>query len=505
MLEAEALWSREEAVPERRASRFVQLSGRQVEVLQQHHRLMLAQHVGHVRGKEEQGVEEATAVGALKTLGRRHHAQAGRRPGPPSSLAITGLSRLDSQYVGPVGVGTVRSPAGCTTMPGRSLLYLSTTEGNSTSLDQRRVCHLQDESNVWVVLDTGSTNIWVNSDLCNAGACAKTGRKRYDHSHSVTYRQPKDPVILNIEFGTGKVSGPQAVDDFHVGPFTVKHQTFGMIQEQEGRVFEEVPFEGILGLAFPKMSANGVTPFFDNIIQQKVLRNNSFSFYFSLDNPSANAVFWGGADHHFYEGDIEYFRVSDPFYWSIPLISFQVGGQELLGQKVPTSEGASSWLQRAFASPSRTPKAIVDTGTTFFTAEGALFDEVMRRLPSAPCDQVSEQSHPPLTYRLQNAGGQPSDFVLSNQQYMTQSVGSGNNLCSPAFMKINIPPKHGPAMVLGEVFLRHFYSIFDRGDGREGQARVGFARAAHGNEVVKYLRSLTKHQPPFQAAHQPAA
>ena len=31
------------------------------------------------------------------------------------------------------------------------------------------------------------------------------------------------------------------------------------------KVFEEIPFEGILGLAFPSMSARHVTPFFDNV------------------------------------------------------------------------------------------------------------------------------------------------------------------------------------------------------------------------------------------------
>ncbi len=31
----------------------------------------------------------------------------------------------------------------------------------------------------------------------------------------------------------GKISGPQGVDDFHVGPFTVFKQTFGMIEVQE--------------------------------------------------------------------------------------------------------------------------------------------------------------------------------------------------------------------------------------------------------------------------------
>ena len=78
------------------------------------------------------------------------------------------------------------------------------------------------------------------------------------------------------------VVGQQGRDDFHVGPFTVKRQTFGMIEEENGDAFKSIPFEGILGLAFPSMSANGVTTFFDNVMDQKVLKSNEFSFYFNV-------------------------------------------------------------------------------------------------------------------------------------------------------------------------------------------------------------------------------
>jgi len=335
------------------------------------------------------------------------------------------------------------------------------------------------------VFDTGSTNIWVSSDLCKDGACVQPGRSRYDHTLSSTYQAPQKEAQLHIEFGTGRIDGPQAVEDFHVGPFTVYNQTFGMIQVQDGKVFEEVPFEGILGLGFPSMSANGVTPFFDNVVKQKTLSKSEFSFYFSRESKAGNAVFWGGVDPAFYSEPIEYFHVDDPYYWSVPLLSFKIGNQTMLGEGAP---GNGAMLEGASAA-----KAIVDTGTTFFTAEGQMFDEVMKRLPSAPCSQVSDRSHPPITYTLRSAGGEPRDFVLDNTQYMT----SREDACLPAFMRIDVPPAHGPAMVLGEVFLRQYFSVFDRGDGSDADARVGFARAKGADEVEQRLKDLTKHQPAF--------
>lgn len=41
-------------------------------------------------------------------------------------------------------------------------------------------------------------------------------------------------------------------------------------------------------------------------------------------------------------------------------------------------------------------------------------------------------------------------------------------------MKLNVPPPRGPIFVLGDVFLKNYYSIFDR-----EKKKVGFAKANH--------------------------
>lgn len=361
---------------------------------------------------------------------------------------------------------------------------------NASSALQKRSCHVEDQSQVWVVFDTGSTNLWVASDLCTTGACAKPGRRRYNHTVSESYQRPSVLNQLHIQFGTGSISGPQGVEDFHVGPFTVYNQTFGLIQRQEGKVFDEVPFEGILGLAYPSMSAGGVTPFFDNIINQKALGRSEFSFYFSLDNPSSNAVFWGGIDPAFHRGNVEYFHVVDPYYWSLKLHSFKIGNETLAGKGSAASGGL---IEGARSSDGESLRAIVDTGTTFFTAENGVYENVMQRIPATECNAITDESHPPMTYRLEASSGEARDFVLTNKQYMSQA--QDGNRCSPTFMRINVPAEHGPAMLLGEVFLRHYFSVFDRSEGPNGA--VGFAPSVQGEEVATHLKSLTTHQPRF--------
>mmetsp|Transcript_160709 Transcript_160709/g.308627 ORF Transcript_160709/g.308627 Transcript_160709/m.308627 type:complete len:549 (+) Transcript_160709:77-1723(+) len=419
-------------------------------------------------------------------------------------FAVTRLQSLTTQYIGPIGVGSVLAPPNCvlnmeTPLEFKLKSQAVDVEENSTS-SQRPTCHLEEESQVWVIYDTGSTNIWISSDLCKRGPCTEAGRNRYNHTVSKTYELPELENYVNVRFGTGRVSGPQAMDDFHIGLFSVHRQTFAMIEVAEGPVFEEVPFEGIVGLAYPAMSANGAKPFFDTIVEQKALRHNEFAFYFSRDKPAANAVFWGGVDPTFYKGDISYFPVVDPYYWSLKLKSFSIGNDDLMGVKdVPANN--SALLQKKSKAPKsgkksgwNGPFAILDTGTTFFTAEAKKYKEVMSRLPSAKCNEVTDKSHPPITFRLETAAGKDQDFVLTNRQYMTKTGNGTEAKCTTAFMQIDIPPEHGPAMILGEVFLRNFFAVFDRQDGIPHHGRVGLATASHEPDAEARIKDLTKNQ-----------
>ncbi|CAJ1376699.1 unnamed protein product [Effrenium voratum] len=141
--------------------------------------------------------------------------------------------------------------------------------------------------------------------------------------------------------------------------------------------------------------------------------------------------------------------------------------------------------------------AIVDTGTTFFTAQGRLFREVMSRLSVAPCNRLTEESHPNITYTLVNTAGSPRDFVITNKQYMLASSEGEEAECTPAFMLIDVPRAHGPGMVLGEVFLRIFFSVFDRGSGRVDEARLGLAASIHDASSKFRLKGLTRNQPVY--------
>jgi pepsin A len=354
-----------------------------------------------------------------------------------NAAGVIPLSNLrDSQYVGPVGVGTDRA-------------------GSPQSI-------------ISVVFDTGSTNLWISSTLCQSDLC--TSREQYNPTESTSYADHVPKAHLDITFGTGELKGPQGVDSFHVGPYVVKNQTFALIEDEVGQVFTEIPFEGILGLAFPSMSAHGVQPFFDTVMQQEVLHgHNEISFFMAKHPKEQSAVFFGGVDERFFEGDITYFPVTQEHYWSVDVIDFKIG-----------DKSHTEFIEFRHAGP-RVSKLILDSGTTYFTAPPGLFQQVMDKLPSGNCKETA--SYPDLHYIMKDVDGIVHDVTVPPSVYMVSTYGDG--WCDLSFMEIPVPDKYGPAFIFGEVFMRHWYTVFNRAMGKEGTATVGFAVAKHPDDQAQ--------------------
>ena len=64
-----------------------------------------------------------------------------------------------------------------------------------------------------------------------------------------------------------------------IGDLSIEKQVFGEAIKQPGVAFIAAKFDGILGMAYPRISVDGVDPVFDNIMSQKKVEQNIFSFY----------------------------------------------------------------------------------------------------------------------------------------------------------------------------------------------------------------------------------
>merc|ERR1719235_3020490 len=97
------------------------------------------------------------------------------------------------------------------------------------------------------------------------------------------------------------------------------------------------------------------------------------------------------------------------------------------------------------------------------------------------CSQVP--SLPDLTVTL--AG---KDFKLSGKDYTLQV----QNQCLFAFIGLDMPPSVGPLWILGDVFMRKYYTVFDYGNKRVGIA-LSKAAAAEVDAKPSSEPSIAKH------------
>ncbi|XP_020038773.1 renin [Castor canadensis] len=303
-----------------------------------------------------------------------------------------------------------------------------------------------------VIFDTGSANLWVPSTKCSPLYTACEIHSLYDSSESSSYME--NGTEFAIHYGSGKVKGFLSQDLVTVGGITVM-QTFGEVTELPLIPFMMAKFDGVLGMGFPAQAVGGVTPVFDHIISQRVLKEDVFSVYYSRDfHLLGGELLLGGSDPQHYEGNFHYVSVSKIGSWQITMKGVSVGSTTLLCE-----EGCM---------------AVVDTGASYISGPTSSLRLVMEALGAEEqstdeyvvnCNKVP--TLPDISFHL---GGRA--YILTSADYVLQDSFRNDDLCTLALHGLDIPPPTGPVWVLGASFIRKFYTEFDRHNNR-----IGFALA----------------------------
>ncbi|KAL6743362.1 hypothetical protein Aduo_016407 [Ancylostoma duodenale] len=338
------------------------------------------------------------------------------------------------------------------------------------------------EQQFQVILDTGSANLWIPDSTCgqvhencqdqnckgggivcevmcsdqsccgggNVNACQ--GKNFFTSSKSSTYQ--KNGKHWSIQYGTGSAVGFLGEDTVRFGgigtnQLVVPNTVFGQATSLAA-FFADQPIDGILGLAFPTIAVDGVTPPFFNAVDQGLVDQPIFTVFLehvgAQDNVYGGVYTYGGLDTKNCGPVLAYQPLSSATYYQFKLDSVASGSYS-------SNKG---W------------QAISDTGTSLLAAPTSIASSIAQA-NGATYDADDE------VYFI-DCNTKPSlDLTIGGNKYTINAanfvIPSGDGRCLLAIFGTNTFG-FGPAWILGDPFIRQYCNVYD-----VGQQQIGFANS----------------------------
>lgn len=305
-----------------------------------------------------------------------------------------------------------------------------------------------------VIMDTGSSNLWVP---VQGGSCGKSPipfidklpffskKHLFDTKTSSTFEPTEE--VFKIQYGSGAVSGLFSKDVVSLGKdLAVTGQDFATISDCGGMGIGYLmgKFDGILGLGFPSISVDGKQTVFGNAILQGLVTQPIFSFY--LGDSKKGELTFGGYDEDHFMGDLHWVPLSSATYWQINPSKIAMGDYSMSNSQ-----------------------AIVDSGTSLMvgpTAEVKRIAEMLGAIsmPFSPAYLVDCNTEiPDFVVSIDGR-----DYTIPGKDLILNAMGSK---CMLAMQGMDFRAG-GPQWILGDVFMRKYYTVFDM-----GKQQIGFAAA----------------------------
>jgi len=339
-----------------------------------------------------------------------------------------------------------------------------------------------------VILDTGSSNLWVVDKtcdngascpaycqiqafcqlLCDPGCCtnAKTsaakkqsnddgpcdGKTQFDSSKSKSYK--KNGKDWTIQYGTGSASGFLGVDTVALGDkgssqLSIPSTTFGQAN-QLASFFTDQPLDGILGLAFRSIAVDDVQPVFQHAYELKLVDQPIFTVWLKKDGGSARGqnggqITYGGLDTDHCSSDITYISLSSETWWEFNIEGTGVNGKKDSKRNSAISDTGTSLI----AGPSGPLKKLVQATGAKFNPNYGLY--------SVDCNAK-------FTWSIWASG---KEFVIDATNLVWELEPKS---CVIGYEEFD-SGFGGPDFILGDPFIRQFCQIYDL------SGKVGFSQS----------------------------
>ncbi|WWD21491.1 hypothetical protein CI109_105977 [Kwoniella shandongensis] len=312
-----------------------------------------------------------------------------------------------------------------------------------------------------VVLDTGSSDLWVASDKCTTSAC--DSMETYNSGSSSTSANMTSS--FSIEYGSGQAAGTLVQDLVTLGGYSVAEQTFASCDDVSSGLLSS-GVSGIMGLSWQALAYSKATPWWLTLAQSSTWNQKLFAFYLgryrnvagasSLESDGGRATF-GYLDSSLYSGSVTYVAVgSNAQYWQIPIDSISMQGSSI-------SLGGSKM-------------AAIDTGTTLIGGPESIIASIYAAIPGSKRmtgSYASYYEYPCTTsvnFEIKFGG---FNIKVTDQDFNLGKYSSDTSMCTGAAYVQSLSSSSPVQWIVGDAVLKNTYTVF-----RYSPAAVGFANLA---------------------------
>ncbi|CAN6665070.1 hypothetical protein TRVA0_036S01156 [Trichomonascus vanleenenianus] len=293
-----------------------------------------------------------------------------------------------------------------------------------------------------VLVDTGSSRLWVYGT---------EGRKSnvYNPDESSSYQYVDDSFYIG--YVTSSVHGDDASDNINIGDYSVDSFQFGVVNSTTGSV-------GVMGVGFPGSNGDASK---QNIVgalyNSGNIKQRAVSLYLDSLESSQGSMIFGGIDTAKYTGNL----------WTIPLTDS--GAFEI--------ELSSMLIGRILFTLRNKPRVRIDSGSSFAYLPANIIEGIAQQVnaqydPSSGLyfiDSSDIDKTKSITFNFSGAM-----ITVSTDELFPQS----NNFIAHApkdrFLAIFDSAVTGGMNILGDVFLRSAYAVFDYGNHQLALAQAKF-------------------------------
>lgn len=153
----------------------------------------------------------------------------------------------------------------------------------------------------------------------------------------------------------------------------------------------------------------------------------------------------GGYDATYAPNGFNYVSLISETYWMISLGGIKVGSNV-----IDVTGG----------------KAIVDSGTSLLVGDNKIIEKMNPYLGSVKSDCSNIDDLPDIVIELNGVS-----YTLTSQDWVLKVTALGQTECLAGIQGMDFPSQLENSMILGDVFMRKFYTLFDYTN-----KRVGFAK-----------------------------